>query len=1365
MPLNRKVRTFDLDSERARMLVSFGLGKGLTVEQCLESSGITSCSFFDKIAALDDSKEIRLIDNIISNIKDCSFALGFEFGQKHQLNLLNKASPSIFSSKNLSVAISVISGSISALFNLGSFRLSLHMPALRLAFDVNDEVPEQVSKFILGRNIGLIVAIHSLLLQSKIQGVKEIGFAFPESLESAESLDAHFECPVVQQQAENYLLLDLMKLDFSQPLINEIAAKVISGNCCQGSTALSATGSMPLKLRDKIWALLNDSDDFSLTKDDAAAELNLSPRTFSRRLQEEQTTWRNLVSDLRMKKARILLSERELTLQQIAGQIGFSSASAFSNAFSKANGVNAAEYRRKQNFRAVFEMPKRLIGREKELEKMHQAVEKSASGLSTMVLISGEPGVGKTALAREFYQQSSSACLKVLSGKFDQYHKEAPLSSLTLSLNKMIQSIISEGTAEAWRERWLSSIGEQGAVLIKRFPQFELILGPQCKVNPCAPRDEYQQFVSAFKNLLKASGTPEHPLVLFVDDLQWADVATIDLLETILTEAPNLHLLVIGTYRTTELVEGHPLKNTLLNFRENGVAYDDIAVPDLSSGDVQNFIEASLLVKGNQLQSLVKICVDKTQGNPFYLICLLQELIQQGALKTDAEHFSWCFDAEKASGMKFTENVVRILESKLNKQPAPHRSILNIGALLGSTFDYYDLLALSGVEKSALNALISQVEDAGFVVSLNSSYKNVARTISRGDSKIEFIHDRIQQAVIESISKEEITGLHYQIGQQIKNDENQHATGIFELVGHLSSAETLLRAEEKVELAGLSLKAAKQARLAAAWHTARNHARYGINLLGPSCWENYPDLSTRLYIILAECLSFLAEYEQADEIYQNALSKMMDPLSRARIRSLELTQMTIQGEMREALDAGLAGLAELGVDLTGEPGEVQTRISFLVDEVLAYSHMSIEQLLNRPTSNDPKFLAISQLSKGCSPAAFLLGEFHTYTLMVLHSAMHSLKHGYTSGSCLVLAAVAPMLPSEHASYCHRLSRLSNTLSSRFNDPTSRVESLLIFALYASSWRDTYRDTENLLRDAIRIGSKSGDRLFLSYCPPHLAQLSLFNGRSLKSINALCDHHMSLMNELDVDENKQILCLSKATVCMLINRSGKPSRFESLHDRPSENVHQSAFIASTRLFFAVYMRDFEGAKRYIPMTLDTLPMHSKQYYEPERLFLIGLALVDSDDQQDLLIVKKCLQELMRWSTISPDNHLSKLLILKAEMARKAGRYLKACEAYDEAIEQAHEQSFVHHEALAAELAGRYLYSEGKSRASERYLKQAYEQYEQWGAGLKLAQLEREFTLCFVKQDKIEQKTIPDLLPGLLPGFRSLSTEYHSIVDND
>jgi len=379
VPLNHKVKASDLASERARLLVLFGLGKGLSIDECLESSEINSCNFFGKKSLLDDAKEIHLIQNIIHYATSCPFSLGFEFGRVHQLNLLNKVSPSIFSSNNLTDAISTITASFSALFNLGSFDLSIKMPRLRLVFNSDNRLIEPVKQFISARNIGLIIALHQQLLTDKpnkypsIQGAEEIGFDFSAPIDIY-SLQDHLNCEVLFQQKENFMLINLMALDFSQPLINAVAAKVIEGSCCQSGAQTQEILPLVINLKDKVWSLLNEANYFSLNKEEAAVQLNMSQRTFSRRLQDEGTNWRNLVSDLRMKKARILLSEGGLTLQQISEQTGFSSASAFSSAFTKANGINAAEYRRKQNFNPGLELPDGLVARSNTLENLNRSL-------------------------------------------------------------------------------------------------------------------------------------------------------------------------------------------------------------------------------------------------------------------------------------------------------------------------------------------------------------------------------------------------------------------------------------------------------------------------------------------------------------------------------------------------------------------------------------------------------------------------------------------------------------------------------------------------------------------------------------------------------------------------------------------------------------------------------------------------------------------------------------------------------------------------------------------------------------------------------------------------------------------------------
>ena len=1346
-------RTFELANERARMMVAFGLKKGLTIDQCLESTGITSDSFCAQDQALFSTKqalfesENRLTQNILAHTRDCPFALGYQIGAEMSHTLFRLVVPSIFSNDKLTGAIETLSGSLSALFIGVKFRVSIKPPVLRLSLDLLEVSNEALSQFILARNMGLIVAIHQLMLKDQDHCVRELGFTF-KFLPGMQQLAAHFACPVKYEQNENYLIGDMLKIDFSQPMINEIAAKVIETNCCQMKAEPIHVAEANLSLTDKIWILLDEANNFSLSKDEVAAELNISARTLSRRLQEQGTNWRNLVSELRIKKARFLLEDTQLSLQQIADEIGFSSASAFSNAFSRANDTNAAEYRRKKNFKLEFHKPNHLIGRSKELALLHQGVRRASQGETSLVLINGESGVGKTALVREFYRQTRTDCTNVISGKFDQYSERKPYSSLVQSFDAMVNGVLSlsQSSVMFWKNKWMSGIGDQAGVLIKRFPSLERIVGPQQGRQHGSPSEENAHFVDVFQRLLEVSSSAQNPLILFVDDLQWADVETIELLEKTLTETPNLHLLVIGTYRTSEVQSDHSLIQSLSHLERKHISFQQIELQNLSDTEVRDFVEHAFLAKRNQLHSLSDLCIERTRGNPLYLICFLQGLIQHDALQPDQINHRWRFYSDKVLTLTFTDDIVRILEDKIANLAPDVLKVLQTSALLGANPDYFDLFSLSATDRKTLNALIDLAERKGFLNPTNDKYKSLDRFVTYGDTKIHLVHDKIQQALIESISYEDLPSLHYQVGQHLRDHLNHSDIVLFDLVGHLLKAKNKLANDEKLELANFLLKAAGQARASASWVNARDFALEGIVILGEGAWQIQQKLMSRLHVVLAECLSFLAEHDHAKTIYQTSLLHMTDPLMRARIRSLELTQMTLLGDMQDALDAGLEGLTELGVDLRGEPGEVTRFHSELVNQVLQYADLSLEQLLARSTSNDPKLLAISQLAKGCSPAAFLLGKFHTYSLLVLQSTVRALKYGYTAGSCLVFAAVAPMLPGHYASYSHRLGKLSFILSSRFNDPTARMESLLIFSLYASSWRDTYRETENLLREAICIGNKSGDRLFLSYCPPHLVQLSLFGGRNLKSIEVLCKHHLPMMDDLAVEENKHVILLTQEIAYQLMGASHHEESLPNESKRVSqdfsgvqyfENVHQAAFIASTKMFVAVFLGDYQTARTYVDVTLKTMAMHSRQFYEPERLFLVGMTLLHAGGAEERKQVEDCYQNLSEWVKTSERNHGCKGFILQAEIARTSGQHESAMQAYDEAIEHAAQQDFKHLEGLAAELAGRYLYSLGKSRASARYLKQAYEQYALWGAGQKLRQLEQDFEIVFSLPDMERQ----------------------------
>ncbi|HID99394.1 MAG TPA: serine/threonine-protein kinase PknK, partial [Thiotrichaceae bacterium] len=483
------------------------------------------------------------------------------------------------------------------------------------------------------------------------------------------------------------------------------------------------------------------------------------------------------------------------------------------------------------DFSGRFQIPQRLYGRENEVNTLLQAFERISQGAGEMMLVAGYSGVGKTALVHEVHKPMTSRNGYFAAGKFDQYQRNMPYFAISQAFNEFCNYLLTE-SAEAlnqWREKILDAVGPNGQILIDVIGQLELVIGVQPPVVQVGPTEAQNRFNLVFQNFFRAICQKDHPLVLFIDDLQWADSASLNLLKTLMTDTDSRYFLIVGAYRDNEVDAHHPLVMTVEELQKLGALLNTISLQNLVKEDVNTLIAEALTSQLLSTQSLSYLVYQKTQGNAFFTHEFLKALYQQALLVFEIKTQDWQWDINKIAALDMTSNVVELMASKIKQLPTQTLEVVKLASCIGNSFDLKTLSII--YQHSQLDTLddLWQAIEEGLLEALDERYKqreNVEKC--EANPLFKFQHDRVQQAAYSLISDANKSSLHWQMGHLLLDNTPNRENTLFEIVDHLNLGISLAQNQSKqYEIAQLNLRAAQKAKAAMAYEPALNYLNAG----------------------------------------------------------------------------------------------------------------------------------------------------------------------------------------------------------------------------------------------------------------------------------------------------------------------------------------------------------------------------------------------------------------------------------------------------------------------------------------------------------------------------------------------------------
>ena len=758
-------------------------------------------------------------------------------------------------------------------------------------------------------------------------------------------------------------------------------------------------------------------------------------------------------------------------------------------------------------------IPERLYGREREVETLLAAFERVVKGgAPELVLVAGYSGIGKSSVVNELHKVLVPPRGLFAAGKFDQYKRDIPYSTLAQALQSLVRALLGKSEAELgrWREALREVLGPNAPLMIDLVPELQLILGAQPPVPELPPQDAQRRFQLVFRRFIGVFARPEHPLALFFDDLQWLDTATLDLLEDLLTQQDVRHLLVIGAYRDNEVDSTHPLMRKLAAIRQAGAVVLEITLTPLTGDDLGRLVADALRCAPPRPAELAQLVYEKTGGNPFFALQFISALAEEGLLRFDHERACWSWELERIHAKRYTDNVVDLMVGKLTRLPVETQRVLQQLACLGSVSEIAMLCIVLGTSGEQVHAALWEAVRQELIVRLAGSYS--------------FVHDRVQEAAYSLTPEELRAAAHLRIGRLLaahtpaeKRDET-----IFEIVGQLNRGAMLMTTrQEKVQLAELNLMAGKRAKASTAYRSALNYFNAGIGLLGDDQWEQQHDLAYKLSFEQAECEFLSRNFDEALGLFNALQVRARTTLEKADIHRVVVDIHTTNVEIDEAIARGLGALRLFDIVLPRKPSREEVAREY--DEIWEnLAGRQIEDLLDLPLMADPEVeAALGILVILFAPA--IAADRNLLLLCCCRMVNMTIRYGNCDASVMAYGYLGMNLGPFFGDYRRgfRFGRLAYDLMAKRQLVAYKAKIEFIIGAFISFWNEPRMRAIEHLDSAFKSGVAAGDLNFASYACDHLVSHQLAAGEPLDKVYGESDALLDFTRKAKFDPSSQI----------------------------------------------------------------------------------------------------------------------------------------------------------------------------------------------------------------------------------------------------
>jgi predicted ATPase/signal transduction histidine kinase len=974
-------------------------------------------------------------------------------------------------------------------------------------------------------------------------------------------------------------------------------------------------------------------------------------------------------------------------------------------------------------------IPERLYGREREIETLLACFDRVvADGTTELVLVSGFSGIGKSSVVHELHKVLVQPRGLYASGKFDQYKRDIPYTTLAQAFQSLVRSLLSQGDAELgrWRDSFSQALGSNGQLIVNLVPEFELIVGRQPAVPDLPPQEANNRFQLVFRRFLGVFAHKDHPLALFLDDLQWLDSATLDLLEHLVTHPEVRHLLLVGAYRDNEIGPSHPLNRTLEAIRETNPRVHEIVLAPLGLDDVGRLITDALHCAPEPARALAELVNEKTGGNPFFAIQFLIALADEGLLSFDSVAGIWLWDIDRIRAKNYTDNVVDLMVRKLKRLSIPTQDALKHLACLGHRAEISMLGIVYEQNEETTHAALWEAVRAGLIAHQDDHYK--------------FLHDRIQQAAYSLIPEAHRPEVHVKLGRMLLANltSDDLTEQLFEVANQFNQgAALLIDRTEKTDVARLNLRTGRKAKASAGYGSARRYFVAGIALLGDSDWESQHELTFSLSLERAECELLSGNFAKAEQLIVELLRRAASNAEFADASCLRINLHILKREHPQAVDSALTCLRRFGIDLPAHPTFEQVRAEYeTVWQTLG--GRPIESLIDLPLMAQPEMQAAMQVLSVLALSATKT-DFRLFSLLACRMVNVSIQHGICGATAHGWSLLGTIIGSVFHRYgdSYRFAKLACDLVANHGFIVYQPK-VYHAAGTVAFWTQPIGAAIEFMRATFRSAIETGNVAFACAGAYQSVTGLLLRNDPLDAVWRESESALSYARDGKYGDAADVVISQQRFIATMQGRTTTFSTFSDAQfdeatfeaQLPDPNSHMACWYwilkLEARFLSGDYADALAAAAKVKPLLSAPIPqIQLLDYFCYAALTVAALYEDASTDEQaawrDLLAAHR--EQLREWAENYPPTFSDKHKLVSAEIARLEGRDADAMGLYEQVVQSAREHGFVQNEGLAHEVAAGFYAARGVESIAQTYLRNARHCYLRWGALGKVRQLDQ------------------------------------------
>ncbi|MBP3952508.1 ATP-binding sensor histidine kinase [Bacillus suaedae] len=982
----------------------------------------------------------------------------------------------------------------------------------------------------------------------------------------------------------------------------------------------------------------------------------------------------------------------------------------------------------------VFELERKLYGRELEIDKLLASFERVSSGHSELVLIQGHSGIGKTALVNEIQPPLIGMKGYFISGKFDLLQRQKPYSPIIQAFKSLIRQIMTEGDEclQRYRDDIERELTGNVSVITSVIPELKWIVGDSPKEEEISANDAHLRFYLLFQKFVNVFATKDHPLVLFLDDLQWADTASLSLIEYLLTHVDSRYLLLIGAYRDNEIGVEHAFTETIHSLRKDNVTITEISLPPLNEKVILHWVQDTLMDEGIDAKKLARLMFRITQGNPFFMKQLFQSFYENGTILFRIDLGKWIIHFSKVSTTLEKENIVDLMVHRVKQLPLRTQHMLKIASCIGNEFDLKTLSVICDEDPERTGSYLWEALEGGYVLPEDSTYKWIyadgpEQLMEDQSPTYRFLHDRVQQAAYSIMTKEEQDQAHLSIGRllvELKSVDDF----LFDIVNHLNRCRGYLTESEWVPLIEWNVKAGEQAKASAAFKESLDYFQIAYEMLG-AAWESNYELTNQLMTGLGECQYLNSQFEEAERTFDKVLENVHTNVERLSIYKMKVLLYTHVHRVDEAVEAGIAGLELVGWNTQRNPSKAIIAKELLLVK-LAMRGKKADHLLTLPPLEDQEKRLVLHTMITMNAPSFHVDQ-NLATILMLRALRFTLKHGITDITSLVCNNYALILSAGFSDFenSYEFGKLAIDLAERSGDVGLKGRVYFVYGSFVNHWKHPIKYNLDYLKWSQQYCIDAGNISLAGANSSFIAIAHFMMGDHLQEVRKGIRKQILFIDQIRYAVSKGFLNEFMYWIDILTNENTATNWvFEQvLEDDSVKIIHYTIRLQLSYLFNKEEYAEalFDHLEGLISNRL-TLVIIS-DYYFYAGLWASRLYQDSSPSRQKILYkrLKRSAKKLREWSKHCPENYLNKWKLLEAELARIDENHVKAVENYDAAITSAKDNNFIKDVAVCNEATGRYYFSKGLEGIGSAYMAEAYRSYIKWGAYAKADMLMKEY----------------------------------------